>query len=79
MESPARPHTDPHLRNGYDVHLADDDTMSVRMPDMDMETIPGVHAMVFHSPDSYINSAKQMVATVDTQCHILGFTQGSDR
>ena len=53
--------------------------MSVGMPDMDMETIPGVHAIVSHSPDSYINSAKQMVATVDTQCHILGSTQGSDR
>ena len=76
---PSRPHTDPHLRNGYDVHLADDDTMSVGMPDMDMEKIPGVHATVSHFPDSYINAAKKMVETVDTQCHTLGSTQGSDQ
>ena len=53
--------------------------MSVGMPDMDMEKIPGVHSTVSHSPDSYINAAKKMVETVDTQCHTHGSTQGSDR
>ena len=62
---PFRPHTD-------DVHLADDD-----LPDIDMEEVSGVHAIVSHSPGSYIISAKDMVETMDTQC--LGSTQGSDQ
>ena len=62
---PFQPHTDPRLRNDYVAHLAvTDDTKSVGMHDRDMETIPGVPTMASHSPDSYIQSAKQMVVTV---------------
>ena len=63
---PFRPHTDPRLNN-YDAHLAiTDDTKSIGMHDRDMETITGAHTMASQSPDSYIHSAKQMVATQPT-------------
>ena len=71
-------HTDPCPRNGYDAHLADDDTMSVGMPDIDIETVLGAPTLDSHSPYSYIQSAKAMVATVDMKCHNLRSTQGSD-
>ena len=79
LSQPFRPHpTDPRQINGYDAHLAlpDNDTMSVGMPDIDMETVLGAPTLDSHSPSSYIQSAKPMVAI--GMSHNLGFTRGSD-
>ena len=54
----------------------DNDTKSVGIPDMDMETVLGAPTPDSHSPCSHIQSAKPMVAI--GKCHNLGFTQGSD-
>ena len=52
------------------------DSATVGIPDMDMETVLGAPTLDSHSPCSYIQSAKPMVAI--GKCHNLGFTRGSD-
>ena len=52
------------------------DQVTVGIPDMDMETVLGAPTPDSHSPGSYIQSAKPMVAI--GKHHNLEFTQGSD-
>ena len=59
--------------------ILDNYPKSFGLLDMDMETLGTHHHLDSHSLCYYIWSVESLVATVDTKCHNLGSTQGSDR